>query len=89
MINFKENLPFEECSSLFRTKFRNVQISVDSVVEEIIAVLLFPVLIRILVFCHTSMVGFLVFTWHSTGFTCSIVHVGAGWMKTEDNSIHT
>lgn len=44
-----KSLPFEGCLSLLRTKFRNVQISVGIAVEEIIVLLLFPVVIRILV----------------------------------------
>lgn len=33
----KKNLLLEECVSLLRSKFRNVHLSVDIVVEEIIA----------------------------------------------------
>lgn len=49
-----KSLSFEGCLSLLRAKFRNVQISVGIAVEEIVALLLFPVVIKILVFYHTS-----------------------------------
>lgn len=76
---------------MFRTKFKNVQISADIVVEEIIALLILTVVIKIFVALSylQATVGFLAFTLNSTGFTCSIVHVGAGWMKTGDNCVHT